>query len=182
MSRPDNDEYFMFLAYGFARRATCIRHKVGCVIVDSTNRLISSGYNGAPSGLEHCVDIGCIRDKKKIPAGEKQEYCWGAHAEQNALIQAEDRDKLNGATLYCTHTPCLMCLKMILNAKITRVVHGGRYPVTDLAWDLIHGAGIDFEEYGTGLTKREIEDALKKGKKEADEWLANQPTLPGHYR
>jgi dCMP deaminase len=148
MTRPDNDTYFMNIAKAVSERATCKRHKVGCVIVDNTNRQISQGYNGAPSGLDHCLDIGCIRDKENIPSGEKQEYCWGAHAEQNALIQAEDRDKLNGATLYCTHTPCLMCLKMLLNAKIKRVVHGGQYPVTDLAWKLIEQSKIKFEEFG----------------------------------
>jgi dCMP deaminase len=145
--RPNTDNYFMEIARAFSRRATCLRHNVGCVIVDSSNRVISTGYNGAPKGLQHCLDIGCIRNQKKIPSGERQEYCRGVHAEQNALIQAEDRDKLTGGTLYCTHTPCLMCLKMILNAGIIRIVHGGKYPVTDLAWDLIKEAKIDFEEY-----------------------------------
>jgi len=145
--RPDKDNYFMEIAVAIGRRATCLRHKVGCVIVDSRSQIISTGYNGAPKGLQHCLDRGCIRDQKKIPSGEKQEYCFGVHAEQNTLIQAEDRDKLAAGTLYCTHTPCLMCLKMILNAGIVRVVHGGKYPITDLAWDLIRESGIKFEEY-----------------------------------
>jgi dCMP deaminase len=143
---------------------------------------MSSGYNGAPAGLRHCIDMGCIRNEKKIPSGEKQEYCRGVHAEQNALIQAEDRDKLNGATLYCTHTPCLMCVKMILNAKIKRVVHGGQYPVIDLAQGLINESGVIFEEYEIGLTKEEIDKALAKGKEEADAYLAHTGNLPGHYK
>ncbi len=180
--RPDNDEYFMNVAHAICTRATCIRHNVGCVIVDNTHRIISTGYNGAPSGLKHCLELGCIRDQKKIPSGEKQEYCRGVHAEQNALIQAEDRDKLAGATLYSTHTPCLMCLKMLLNAGIIRVVHGGQYPVTDLAWDLIKESGIVFEEYGSGLSTKEIKDALAEGKKERDAFLDAQTSLPGHYK
>jgi len=185
MFRPDNDTYFIIIAHAVSARATCLRHQVGCVIVDSTNRIISTGYNGAPAGLTHCLDIGCIRDKEKIPSGEKQEYCRGVHAEQNALIQAEDRDKLAGATLYCTHTPCLMCIKMILNAKIKRVVHGGEYPITDLGWDLIKEAEIEFEEFDEfddKLTKEEINKALAKGKKEADAFLAHTGNLPGHYK
>jgi len=180
--RPDNDEYFMNIAHAICARATCKRHNVGCVIVDSTHRIISTGYNGAPSGLAHCLELGCIRDKMNIASGERQEYCRGVHAEQNALIQAEDRDKLAGATLYCTHVPCLMCLKMLLNAKILRVVHGGQYPITDLAWDLIKASGIEFEEYGTGLTKKQIKEALAKGKEERDKFMDTQPTLPGHYK
>jgi len=143
--RPDKDNYFMTLAQGISRRATCLRHNVGCIIIDSSNHVISTGYNGAPKGLAHCLDVGCIRNEKKIPSGERQEYCRGVHAEQNALIQAEDRDKLAAGTLYCTHTPCLVCLKMILNTGIIQVVHGGNYPVTNLAWDLIQESGIKFE-------------------------------------
>jgi len=157
--RPSNDNYFMEIAGAIGRRATCMRHNVGCVIIDRTNRIVSSGYNGSPRGLKHCLELGCIRDDKKIPSGEQQEYCRGVHAEQNALIQAEDRDKLAAGTLYCTHTPCLMCLKMILNAGILRIVHGGRYPMTDLAWDLIKESGIKFEEYGGGLSVTEIKEA-----------------------
>lgn len=152
--RPSNEDYFMELAHAISHRATCLRHHVGCVIVDSTNRIISTGYNGAPSGLKHCLDIGCIRDKEGITSGERQEYCRGAHAEQNALIQAEDRDKLAGATLYCTHTPCLMCLKMILNAKIRKVIHGGNYPVSNLAKDLISESGIVFLECSPEMARR----------------------------
>ena len=182
MSRPNLENYFMVIAHAVARRATCTRHHVGCVIVDQTNRIISTGYNGAPTGLKHCLDVGCIRDKKNIPSGERQEYCRGAHAEQNALIQAEDRDKLNGATLYCTHTPCLMCLKMILNAKIHTVFHGGNYPVTDLADALIHESGLVFIDSSALITKKEIEEALEQGRKESAAFLAAQSTLPGHYK
>jgi len=149
MTRPSKDGSFMDQARAVARSSTCLRRAVGCVIVDGSNYMVSTGYNGAPSGLPHCTDpeIGCIRDQKNIPSGERQEYCRAVHAEQNALIQAEDRNKLASGTLYCTHMPCIMCLKMILNAKIRRVVHGGQYPVTDLAQSLIKESGIVFDLY-----------------------------------
>jgi len=149
--RPDHDEYFMDMAKHAATRATCIRHNVGCIIVDASQKVIATGYNGAPPNLPHCLDVGCIRDKEGIPSGEKQEYCYGVHAEQNALIQAEDRDKLAASTLYCTHTPCLMCIKMILSAKILRVVHGGEYPLSWLGSKLIEQSGILFQEYSHEL-------------------------------
>ncbi len=146
MERMSKDTYFMNIANAVSLRATCLRHKVGCVIVDTENHIISTGYNGAPADLPHCLDVGCIRDKKHIPSGTQQEYCRGVHAEQNALIQAEDRTKLRGATLYCTHRPCVMCTKMILTAGIRRIVHGGHYPEHELAAALITESNIAFEE------------------------------------
>ena len=144
--RVEKDVYFMNIATAVSERATCLRHHVGCVIVDSKNRIISTGYNGAPAGLAHCLDIGCIRDKKNIPSGTQQEYCRGVHAEQNALIQAEDRTKLQGATLYCTHRPCVMCTKMVLTAGIKRIVHGGHYPEHALAKQLIEESAVRVNE------------------------------------
>ncbi|WP_290902673.1 dCMP deaminase family protein, partial [Ferroglobus sp.] len=119
--RPSLDEYFMEIAKVVAKRSTCLRQNVGAVIVKD-KRILSTGYNGAPMGLPHCLDIGCLREELNVPSGERHELCRAVHAEQNAIIQAAVHGvSIKGATLYTTHQPCIMCAKMIINAGIVRV-------------------------------------------------------------
>ncbi|HDD44717.1 MAG TPA: cytidine deaminase [Candidatus Desulfofervidus auxilii] len=128
MSRPTWDEYFMKIAFMVAQRSTCLRRKVGAVIVKD-KRILSTGYNGAPAGLAHCLDIGCLREKIGIPSGEKHELCRGLHAEQNAIIQAAYHGvSIKGATIYCTHHPCVICTKMLINAGIKKIYYAKGYP------------------------------------------------------
>ena len=126
--RPTKDEYFMEIANVVAKRSTCLRIHVGAVIVKN-GRILSTGYNGAPHGFEHCLDIGCIRENQNIAHGTRHEMCRAVHAEQNAIIQAAIHGvSIAGATVYCTHQPCILCTKMIINAKIKRVVFQNGYP------------------------------------------------------
>ncbi len=126
MDRPGLDEYFMEIASVVATRSTCLRHKVGAVIVKE-KRILTTGYNGAPTGLPHCIDLGCRREG--VESGHRHELCRAVHAEQNAIIQAALHGASTvGATLYCTHQPCVLCAKMMINAKICRVVYRHGYP------------------------------------------------------
>jgi len=131
MDRPGWDEYFMRFAQLAAARSSCVRtggRKVGAVIVKS-KQLLATGYNGAPKGMAHCIDAGCIRDKLNIPSGTRHEMCRGTHAEQNAIIQAAYQGtSIRKATLYTTLYPCTICLKMIINAGIVEVVYLEDYP------------------------------------------------------
>ncbi len=125
--RPTWEIYFMDIAELVAKRSTCRRRAVGAVIVKN-KRILSTGYNGAPSGLDHCLDIGCLREKLQVPSGERHELCRGLHAEQNAIIQAAYHGvSINGATLFCTNLPCLICTKMIINSGIKKIVYKSGY-------------------------------------------------------
>ncbi len=125
--RPSLDRYFMEIARLVASRSTCLRNQVGAVIVKD-KQILSTGYNGAPSGLPHCLDIGCLREQLNIPSGERHELCRAVHAEQNAIIQAAKHGvRIEGGTIYTTHQPCIMCAKMIINARLERVVYGQSY-------------------------------------------------------
>lgn len=142
--REDWDRYFMMLAKRVASRSTCLRRQVGAVLV-LENRVLATGYNGAPSGLPHCEELGCLRDLLCVPSGERQELCRALHAEQNALIQAAIYGvSVKGATLYCTHRPCITCAKMLLNAGVERVVYEGGYP-DELAKRLLKEGGVSLE-------------------------------------
>lgn len=126
--RPSWDEYFLELAQLVAKRSTCLRRKVGAVVVRD-KRILATGYNGAPSGLRHCIDIGCLREKLKVPSGERHELCRALHGEQNALIQAALYGvSVKGATLYATNQPCIICAKMLINAGIKEIVINDGYP------------------------------------------------------
>lgn len=127
MNRPSWDEYFMDLARLVSTRSTCMRRQVGAVLVKDKH-VIAEGYNGAPSGLEHCYDVGCVRQQTGVPSGEKQELCRAVHAEQNAITYAAKHGiSIDGSTLYCTTYPCSICAKMIINAGIKRIVYEGDY-------------------------------------------------------
>lgn len=141
MTRPSWDSYFLEIASVVAQRSTCLRRKVGAVIVKD-KRLLSTGYNGAPAGLKHCLDLGCLRQEKNIPSGERHELCRGLHAEQNAIIQAALHGvSIKGADLYCTHHPCSLCAKMLINAGIKRIILKSGYP-DELARELFAEAKI----------------------------------------
>ena len=140
MDRPGLDEYFMEIASVVATRSTCLRHKVGAVIVKE-KRILTTGYNGAPTGLPHCLDLGCRREG--VESGHQHELCRAVHAEQNAIIQAALHGASTaGATLYCTHQPCILCAKMMINAKIRRVVYRHGYPDEE-ALRFLELAGIE---------------------------------------
>ncbi len=120
------DEYFMSIARVVARRSTCLHRQVGAVIVKG-KQIVSTGYNGAPSGHPHCLDIGCAREG--VPSGQRSELCRGAHAEQNAInFAARYGISIEGATLYTTHYPCSWCAKSLINAGIVEVVYDEDYP------------------------------------------------------
>ncbi len=142
MSRPSWDEYFMRLARDVAERSTCMRRHVGAILVKN-KRILATGYNGAPSGLRHCEEIGCIREKENVPSGERHELCRGLHAEMNAFLQAALHGvSTQDAVLYTTTFPCSLCAKMIINAGVKRVVEAGDYP-DELARDLLDEAGVE---------------------------------------
>jgi dCMP deaminase len=147
VSRPSWDEYFMQIAGVVAGRSTCLRRSVGAVLVKD-KRLLATGYNGAPSGLAHCVDVGCRREADKVPSGQRAEICRGLHAEQNALLQAARHGIcVLGATLYCTTEPCVLCSKMLINAGIVRIVFQEPY-ADPLAREMRQEAGIEAVHWG----------------------------------
>jgi dCMP deaminase len=128
MNRPTWDEYFMEIARLVASRSTCLRRQVGAVMVKDKN-ILATGYNGTPSGIRHCAEVGCLRQQLNVPSGERHELCRGLHAEQNAIIQAAKHGiNIDGATLYCTHSPCIICSKMLINSGVKRIVCSDGYP------------------------------------------------------
>ncbi|MCK5533939.1 cytidine/deoxycytidylate deaminase family protein [bacterium] len=155
MDRPSWDEYFIEIAQNVAKRSTCLRRKVGCIIVKN-KKIISTGYNGAVSGLIHCNERGCLRDKMNILPGKSQELCWGLHAEQNALLFTITHGvSLSNAALYCTHQPCILCAKMIVQAGIKKVIFCGSYP-DKLALDIFHEANVKSQQVDLPLLKKKI--------------------------
>ena len=144
MNRPDIDEYFLKIASVVAERSTCRRHHVGAVAVKDRH-ILATGYNGAAAGVKDCLELGCLRDELNIPSGTRHEICRGIHAEQNVIVQASLHGvSLEGATIYVTHTPCILCAKMLVNTKIKRFVTFGRY-ADDSFVDLFKEVGIEFE-------------------------------------
>ncbi len=149
-SRLSWDEYFMEITKLVAKRSTCLRRQVGAILVKD-KKILATGYNGPPTGLEHCIDVGCLRKERNIPSGERHELCRGLHAEQNAIIQAAYHGvTIRGSTLFCTNLPCSICIKMIINAGITTVVYLDGY-ADFLSQDLIAKSRvrlIKFSELG----------------------------------
>ena len=144
LTRPDSDEYFLKIASVVAERSTCRRHHIGAVAVRDKH-ILATGYNGAPSGFKDCLELGCLRDELNIPSGERQEICRGIHAEQNVIIQATLHGvSLEGSTIYATHTPCILCAKMLVNAKIKRFISFGKYSDNSFI-DLFKEAGIEVD-------------------------------------
>ncbi len=142
--RPELDEYFLKIASVVAERSTCRRHHMGAIAVRDKH-ILTTGYNGAPAGAKDCLELGCIRDELKIPSGTRQEICRAIHAEQNVIVQAGLHGvSLEGSTVYCTHTPCVLCAKMLVNAKIARFISFGKYD-DDTFIGLFKEAGIKVE-------------------------------------
>jgi dCMP deaminase len=147
--RPSWEEYFMDITQLVAKRSTCLRRQVGALLVKD-KKILATGYNGAPSRLEHCLDIGCLREEMGIPSGERHELCRGLHAEQNAIIQAAYHGVgIRGATLYSTTHPCLICSKMIINAGIEKVVYAEGY-ADALAKEMLKESAIVVEKFDRG--------------------------------
>jgi len=142
--RPGIDEYFLKIASVVAERSTCVRHHVGAVAVKDKH-ILTTGYNGAPAGLKDCLELGCLRDELGIESGTRHEICRAIHAEQNVIIQAALHGvSLVGATIYCTHSPCVLCAKMLVNARIERFVTYGTYSEEEFR-SLFSEAGIAFD-------------------------------------
>ncbi|UCB53669.1 MAG: cytidine/deoxycytidylate deaminase family protein [Candidatus Zixiibacteriota bacterium] len=147
--RPSWDEYFMAIAELAATRSTCLRRQVGAVVVKD-KKILATGYNGAPSGLRHCLDIGCLREKLRIPSGERHELCRATHAEQNAIVQAALFGvSIEGSTMYSTTQPCILCTKLIINAGISRIVIQNSYP-DRMSMEMLKEAKVKLQIYGEG--------------------------------
>ena len=139
--RPSWTEYFMGITRLVAGRSTCVRRAVGAVVVKD-KRILTTGYNGAPSGLAHCTETGCLRQRLDVPSGERHELCRGIHAEQNAIIQAAYHGvSIRGGDLFCTTQPCVICAKMIVNAGIRIIHYAGGY-ADPMAREMLEEAGI----------------------------------------
>ena len=131
----------MKMAHLVSERSTCLRRKVGAIIV-TDKRVLTTGYNGAPKGLPHCEETGCLREQMNVPSGERHELCRGVHAEQNAIIQAAVFGvSVKGASIYITNYPCSVCVKMLLNAGISEIVYDNEYK-DDLAIELLSQSDI----------------------------------------
>ncbi len=143
LERPSWDSYFMQIAQVAASRSTCLRRQVGAVIVKD-KQILSTGYNGSPSGLRHCGEVGCLRQSLEIPSGERTEICRAVHAEQNALLQAAKHGvAIEGAVMYTSVQPCVLCTKMIINAGISKVIYALPYPDL-MAMDMAKESGLEF--------------------------------------
>ena len=148
MQRPSWDQYFMDITRLVATRSSCLRRQVGALLVKDRN-ILATGYNGVPSGITHCEATGCLRERLNVPSGERHELCRGLHAEQNAIIQAAKHGtNIDGATLYCTTMPCIICTKMIINAGIKKVIYGEGY-ADDLAREMIAEAALEVVHFST---------------------------------
>ncbi|OPY59680.1 MAG: tRNA-specific adenosine deaminase [Pelotomaculum sp. PtaU1.Bin035] len=146
MGRPGWDQYFMDITRVVAKRSTCLRRQVGAVLVKD-RRILASGYNGAPAGLKHCLETGCLRERMGVPSGERHELCRGLHAEQNAVIQAAVHGTaIKGSVCYVTHQPCLLCAKIMINAGVEKVIFQGDYP-DPLAQEIFEEAGVEIIRY-----------------------------------
>ena len=144
ITRPDIDEYFLKIASVVGERSTCRRHHMGAVAVKDKH-ILTTGYNGAPASQKDCLELGCLRDELGIPSGVRQEICRAIHAEQNVIIQAALHGvSLEGSTIYCTHTPCVLCAKMLINARIKRFVSFREYNDNSFI-DLFKEAGIEYD-------------------------------------
>ncbi|AUG59000.1 deoxycytidylate deaminase [Acetivibrio saccincola] len=144
--RPSWDEYFMDIVELIKTRSTCLRRQVGALIAKD-KRILATGYNGAPTGCKHCEEVGCLREKYKVPSGQRHELCRAIHAEQNAIVQAAYSGvSVKGATMYVTNQPCVLCAKMIINAGIEKIVFKGDYP-DEIAMDLLKEASVRVIKY-----------------------------------
>ncbi len=141
IKRPSWDDYFMKVAFLISERSTCLRRKVGAVLVKNC-QILATGYNGAPRGIDHCDVSGCLREKLNVPSGQRHEICRGLHAEQNVILQAACHGiSTQDSLIYITNTPCAICAKMIINAGIIKVISACSYP-DKMALELLNKAKI----------------------------------------
>jgi dCMP deaminase len=154
MARPTWDQYFIDITHLVATRSTCLRRQVGALLVKDRN-ILATGYNGTPSGIRHCEETGCLRERLQVPSGERHELCRGLHAEQNAIIQAARHGvNIDGSTLYCNTMPCIICTKMLINAGIKRIVYDEGY-ADQLAAEMVAEAGIEIACFKRSVTKED---------------------------
>jgi len=143
--RPEWDIYFLKIAQLAATRSTCLRRHVGAVLVKE-RKILATGYNGAPSGVAHCLDVGCLREQENVPSGERHELCRGLHAEQNAIIQAALHGvSIRESALFCTNFPCVICSKMLINAGIRSIFYVEGYP-DPLSERMLIEVGMDLHQ------------------------------------
>ena len=154
-SRPSWEAYFMDITFLVARRSTCLRRAVGAIVVKD-KRILSTGYNGAPTGIKHCLEAGCLREELNIASGKNHELCRGIHAEQNAIIQAAYHGvSIKGASLFCTNLPCSICAKMIINAGINRICYASGY-ADSMSEEMLKEAGVDVIKIDVGPSELTI--------------------------
>ena len=140
-NRPSWHEYFMGITQLVAQRSTCLRRKVGAIAVRD-KQILATGYNGAPRRVAHCSETGCLRQQLNIPSGQRHEVCRGIHAEQNVIIHAAAHGvSLEGADIYCTHHPCILCTRMLINCGIKHIYYLGAYP-DELSREMLNEAGL----------------------------------------
>ena len=152
MERPSWDEYFMDIANLVAKRSNCMRRRVGADMVKQKN-ILTTGYNGTPSGITHCDVTGCLREQLNVPSGERHELCRGLHAEQNAIIQAARHGvNISDSTLYCTNSPCIICTKMLINAGIRKIIYLEGYS-DKLSMEMLEEAGIETRPFAEVVGK-----------------------------
>lgn len=153
IKRPSWDEYFMKVAHLVSERSTCLRRKVGAVLIKD-KRILATGYNGAPCGITHCEVKGCLREQLKVPSGERHELCRGIHGEQNVLVQAALHGvSTKGSTLYLTCTPCIICAKLIINAGIEEIVFYDDYP-DKMALEFFKEARVKLRKFSQRASKK----------------------------
>ena len=146
MERPDWDEYFMEMAELVAKRATCLRRKVGAVLVKD-KKVLATGYNGAPKNITHCEVTGCLREKLAVPSGERHEICRGVHAEQNLVAQAAIHGvKTEDSIVYCTNQPCIICTKILINAGVKKIYYKNSY-ADKFAEKLLNESNVELLKY-----------------------------------
>ncbi|MCX7934372.1 MAG: cytidine/deoxycytidylate deaminase family protein [Planctomycetota bacterium] len=143
--RPTWDEYFISIAWQVATRSTCLRRQVGAVLVND-KRILATGYNGAPRGMRHCAETGCLRVRLGIPSGERHEICRALHAEMNAILQAACHGiRVENSSLYCTTQPCALCAKMLINVGVRKIFIAEGYP-DELAREMLAEAGVEIHQ------------------------------------
>jgi len=144
MDRPNWDQYFMEMAELASKRSTCLRRKVGAVLVKD-KRILATGYNGAPKKLPHCEETGCLREQKNVHSGQRHEICRGINAEQNLIAQSAIHGvKTDGATVYCTNQPCSICTKILINAGIKKIYYKNPYN-DEFTKKLLEQSEIDYK-------------------------------------
>ena len=147
MQRPSWDDYFMTIAREVATRSTCLRRHCGAVVVKD-RRILATGYNGTPRNLRHCEEVGCLREQRGVASGSNHELCRGIHAEQNAVVQAALYGvAIDGAVIYSTHQPCVLCAKILINAGMSEIVYADPYP-DPLSEEMLADSGVGLRRHG----------------------------------